>query len=120
MHIRGQPRQAGGVSREVNERNRMAISLRHFCAGRQVLGYWISQRDLSALDHVSQQQSREHLRFRANFEDCLPVERVGVTFLQVPISNHAPVGRTHDAYDYSDAPVLNVDSIDKYLPNVSV
>src|SRR2546429_439886 len=84
-HICGQSRQAGRVRGEIDGRNRTPVPLRHFCAGRQILNYRIAQRDFAALRHVGQQQCREHLRCRANFEYRVAVERTWIVLLQMPI-----------------------------------
>jgi len=73
------------VRGEIDGRNRTPVPLRHFCAGRQILNYRIAQRDFAALRHVGQQQCREHLRCRANFEYRVAVERTWIVLLQMPI-----------------------------------
>src|SRR5208282_1637184 len=56
----------------------------------------------------------------AVFEDGVAVERTRIALLQMSIFNHAASLGPDDADDDANALVLDVDSLDEHLPNVSI
>ena len=111
--------QAGALRREVQKGDLPSIALGHGHGRRKKFRDRIVHADLPLPDHVHQQERREHLRDRANFEDRVAVGRPFVALRETAVRDHAPPAFVDYADDECDALILRSDSFGKNASDVS-
>lgn len=79
-------------------------------AGRQELLDRIARRHFPPERHVGQNQRGEHLRDRADLEDCVAVE-LYVDVDGAPVRQDAPAFTSDQTDDETDRPMVDVDAI---------
>ena len=107
------------MGRQVRERDRMAIAFGDLDASRQVLGDRIRERDFTLSDHVSEQESSEHLAYRAYLKTSVAIQVSRVTLVEMAVRNNPPALRSHYADDDADAIFWTGESVDPFDENFS-
>ena len=101
--VAGQARKAGGLRREIQQRDLLAVSRGEARGGRKVFRGRIFELHLSPPDHVGQQRDGEDLGDRADLENAVPVERP-VRRAGVPVGDDAAAALVQDPDDDPGAP----------------
>ena len=110
--IAGQARQAGGVRRKMQQRDGLAVALRHADVFGKIAGGGIVQGDFVALDHVSQQQGREDLGEGSDFEQRVATHRARVALRERAVGVGVAALRIHDAGHHAGGLFFLIDAID--------
>src|SRR6266853_682819 len=102
MKVRGHTRQTGRVRGQIDEGDLLSATLGHLHARREILRNGIGESHFAALDRISEKQRCEDLRYGADLEDGIGVDRA-FYFPGACIRDRAPAGWIDDADDDADA-----------------
>ena len=103
---------------KIEQRDGFAAALGHRDIFGKIPGGWIVEGDLFAVHHVRQEQRREDLGDRSDFEDRISIERAWIAVGEVAIGDDAAAIRFDDAHDNADRLLLLINSSDEDLADV--
>ena len=105
---------------EIRKGDTFSVSLRHLDVWREEFRNGIGQGNLTALDHIHQQQGSEYLGHGPDFKYGIAVDLAPITLRQAAVGDDpAAFGIDHSHY-HTDALTISVDPVDEDFPNLGV